>query len=319
MITARAKTRLSSRLAEMAAHGSRGLLMGCADLVPGVSGATLAYMLGIYPRLIASLALGVGALMDGVRCQWRDAWWQIQHIDWLLLLAVASGMVVAFVIGAPFVVWWLNTAPALLFGFFFGVVMLVAYTMLQQTADNWRIARHYRIWLLYLCGVLLGVLLSYAATHQNDTPQPALWWLCIAAMAAISAMLLPGISGSFVLLLFGAYEPIIGAIAQRSFAILLPVGVSMAVAMMLFVGVLQWLITQYKQYVCSFFGGIVLSGLLVLSPWPKVPTLTLTDHVYILLAITAGLLFAGCMHLCNTRWSSNIAKPATAGAQTTPY
>ena len=189
----------------------RGFLMGLADIVPGVSGGTIALVTGIYDRLI-------GALSDLSRNGWRVllySGWRVfwSSSDMTFLCVLGSGVLVSIVFFSQWIQRGLLTYPEAVWSFFLGLVVSSAIVMLRMIR-RWSLFD--TLWLVF--GILISVWLSVQVPVQVD---PSYLMIFFAGFVAIGAMLLPGISGSFILLLLGFYHVNIAALEQFEWDILL--------------------------------------------------------------------------------------------------
>lgn len=267
---------------------ARGIAIGVADLVPGVSGSTVALLLGIYPHIIRNLAAASDCLTAMLRGNWQQARYILSMLEWSFLFALACGVFSALLLFAPLLLWLLNEYPSYLFAFFFGMTLAVVITLgraLTQQNTHTRPQKKIAFAVLFATGLSIGVLLSLASwTHT----EPSLALLCLAAACAICAMLLPGVSGSFILLLFGAYQPIIHAVANYSFDILVPVIISMLCAALCFLRLLRWMLLHYYHYLLTLFAGLLFGGLTALWPWSHANVASYPHHSALLLCIISG-------------------------------
>lgn len=240
---------------------ARGFAMGAADVVPGVSGGTMAFILGIYEELIMSIravarpplwrALSRGRIAEG----WRaiNAWF---------LLAVGGGILMAVASLARGLEWLLHHQPVLLWSFFFGLVLASVVTVTD------RVTR----WTPGLVGATCaGALGAYVFVGAVPVQTPETWWFLIASGAlAICAMILPGISGAFVLVLLGKYQYVLGAVNQRDFGTLALVGFGAALGLIAFSQVLGWLFRRYHDLTVALLIGLMAGSLRKIWPWKEV-------------------------------------------------
>jgi putative membrane protein len=200
----------------------RGLAMGAADIVPGVSGGTIALIAGIYERLINALS-SVGPNLwqvfrqeggiKGLIAVWRQ-------VDATFLLFLLMGIATSLATLAGVIKHLLDNQPLMIWSFFFGLVIATVFLLLSEI-KRWNIGRA----LLFLLGVASAVIIS-SLPLMNTTP--SLPYLFVAGAIAICAMILPGISGSFILLLMGAYDTVLEAVHTLNFAIIFTLVAGMA-------------------------------------------------------------------------------------------
>ena len=242
----------------------RGMAMGTADLVPGVSGGTIAFLTGIYEELLASLAglrwslVGV-ARRDGIAAAWKAG-------NFNFLLALVAGMASAVVGFSGLLHFLLEQHPVLLWSFFFGLVAASVPTMLRGTTMNGTSMRH------AAGAVVVGAFIAWTVTGLPELiADPGLMELVLAGALGICAMLLPGISGSFVLVILGAYPVVIKAVAELDFLRLGAVGVGMLAGLLLFSRGLDRLFRRHRDVAVALLSGFLLGSLRKLWPWEGAP------------------------------------------------
>ena len=239
----------------------RGLAMGAADVVPGVSGGTVALMTGIYERLVGALAsIDMNLVRAILQLKIAAVW---EQVDGRFLLAVLLGIATAVFSLANIMAYLLATYPVLLWSLFFGLILAAAILMLFELK---------KVGLLELTAIFFGTGLSFFITQQTPAiADPALWYLFVCGAVAICAMLLPGISGSFILLLMGAYPIVITAISELDIAKLVAVALGCAVGILSFAKILNWLMLNHKHTVMAMMCGFLLGSLALVWPW-RIPT-----------------------------------------------
>ena len=238
----------------------RGIAMGSADVVPGVSGGTVAFITGIYERLIQSLsAFDLEALRAIAKGQWAQAW---RHVDGSFLLCLLAGVACAILTLARGISFLLDTQPVLIHAVFFGLIAGSAWVITRQIAD-----KNVKTLLSFAVGIAVMLLLAAARPEQLPLePQ----WLFLGGSLAICAMILPGLSGSFILLMLGLYEPVLQAIKGFDIVVMLWFAAGCGVGLLSFVRVLKFLLQRFYQPVLAFLAGLLLASLTVIWPW-KVP------------------------------------------------
>ncbi len=238
-----------------------GLLMGSADIVPGVSGGTIALVFGIYERLVAEVRGGAGAIAALVRLDVRGALERAKAVNWVFVLALGAGILTAIVALASVLEHLLEDEPVLLSGLFLGLVagsVVVAAGMLKVPQ-----ASHVGI------GVVVAVVAFVGLGVKGGTiADPALPVYVAGGAVAICAMILPGISGSFILLLLGLYDAVIGAVSDRDLIVVAAVGVGAVVGLALFSTLLNWLLEHHHDVVLAALIGLMAGSMRVLWPWP---------------------------------------------------
>ena len=239
----------------------RGLAMGAADIVPGVSGGTIALIAGIYERLINALS-SVGPNLwqvfrqeggiKGLIAVWRQ-------VDATFLLFLLMGIATSLATLAGVIKHLLDNQPLMIWSFFFGLVIATVFLLLSEI-KRWNIGRA----LLFLLGVASAVIIS-SLPLMNTTP--SLPYLFVAGAIAICAMILPGISGSFILLLMGAYDTVLEAVHTLNFAIIFTLVAGMATGLLLFTRMLKWLLSRYYQATLALLIGFIAGSLVKVWPW----------------------------------------------------
>ncbi len=233
--------------------------MGAADAVPGVSGGTIAFITGIYEELIDTIKqFGPSALGA-----WRSGGWKglSQHLNVAFLLPLLLGVAVSLFSVAHLALWLMEAHPLLLEGFFFGLVAASALVV-GQAGDRWK------IW--YLLPLLIGLMLA----EWLPSLMPLVLMVgneslvvILAGAIAISAMLLPGVSGSFLLLTMGLYGTIMGAIRSFDIGIIILFGMGCVVGLALSSRLLSWLLRRYHGATLQLLLGFIIGSLPVLWPW----------------------------------------------------
>jgi putative membrane protein len=235
----------------------RGVLMGAADIVPGVSGGTMAFITGIYDRLLASIrAFDLQLLRLLHRGDLRRAW---EHVDGAFLLTLVAGIATSILSLARVIAWLLETYPVPLWAFFFGLILASALVLLRQV-PHWSTAR------VFCLTAGLGVAAAIALSPVVALPAglPAIF---IAGFIAICAMILPGISGSFILILLGMYATVLHAVKNLELAVMLVFALGAGLGLMCFSRVLHWLLRRYHAATMALLTGFLFGSLLVVWPW----------------------------------------------------
>jgi len=239
----------------------RGFLMGSADVVPGVSGGTVALVLGIYPRLVHSIRTAAGGLGSLVRGRFRQARSRFGEVEWRFLLVLLAGILIAVFSLAALIERLLDDHPREVAAAFFGLVagsLLIAWRLVG--ARNGK-----RIGVAAAAGVAAFLLLGLRSGEAAD---PAAWAFLLAGMVAIVAMILPGVSGSFILLMLGMYQPVLGAVNDRRLAVLAVFVVGAAAGLAAFSTLLDRLLRHHHDTVVAALVGLMAGSLRVLWPWP---------------------------------------------------
>jgi putative membrane protein len=238
---------------------ARGILMGAADAVPGVSGGTIAFITGIYEELIYSLKqCGVSALKILFQKGFTAAW---QHINGGFLLALFSGVIVSILTISGVVLYLLANHPILLWSFFFGLILAAVWSLIRHI-DKWEVG----IITTFLIGTIGAFLITTISPTTIET-SPLIVFL--SGMIAICAMILPGISGSFILLLLGMYAPMLTAVKELQLITLCIFASGCVVGLLSFSHVLSWMFKYYKTMTLALLGGFMLGSLNKVWPWKQ--------------------------------------------------
>lgn len=234
--------------------------MGAADVVPGVSGGTIALLTGIYDELLHSLKqLGPAALLILFK-QGPKVFWQ--HINGSFLLVLFLGILFSIKTFASLIAHCLEHYPLLVWGFFSGLIA-ASVILLWRQQGRWRVHE----WLAFFSGVVIVVLISIA--RPAELPESN-WLLFAGGFIAIIAMILPGISGSFILLLLGLYTTLLAAVNENNFVGLLCFMLGAALGLMTFSRFLSWLLDKYHATTLALLMGFLVGSLNVTWPWKLV-------------------------------------------------
>jgi len=245
----------------------KGIAMGAADIIPGVSGGTIAFITGIYEEFIDSISsLNFNTIKilrkDGIKTAWKS-------INGNFLLSIFTGIGVSIFSLARLISYLLENEKISLWSFFFGLVIISIYIVGKQVV-SWKISR--------ILALLIG---STIAFYITIVPPIAganeLWYLFISGMIAICAMILPGISGSFILLLLGSYATVIQAIKDKQLLILGVFAGGCIIGLFSFSRLLKWLFSKYRDITIALLTGFLVGSLNKLWPW-KEDTILLHTH-----------------------------------------
>ncbi|MBT4445988.1 DUF368 domain-containing protein [archaeon] len=232
----------------------RGLAMGAIDIVPGISGGTIAFITGIYPRLVKSI--------DQVRVESiniikhpTQIIQSIKKTDYKFLLPLAAGIAIAIFLMSGLMTYIIETYPANTFAFFAGLILASAYLMNKSLEKiNQKNA----------AALIVGIVFAYLISGLTATTIPStLPIIFISGAIAICAMLLPGISGAFLLVLFGQYQTVVSAIHNRTFTIIATFGLGAILGLAIFSKIVNFLLTKHKQITLYTLTGIMLGALRV--------------------------------------------------------
>jgi len=238
----------------------KGMAMGAADVVPGVSGGTIAFISGIYEELLNSISSFNLSLFSVLKNEGFKKVWKM--VNGRFLLALFIGICISVLSLAKLIENLLENHPILIWSFFFGLV-LASIIYIAKQIKIWNIKSY-----LYL---IFGLIFAYYITtlnpviSQNSSP----WFLFLAGMIAICAMILPGISGSFILVLLGAYKPILNAINTKDFFSVVIFMAGAILGLLTFSRVLKWLFSKYKNYTLALLIGFIAGSLNKIWPWKE--------------------------------------------------
>lgn len=252
----------------------KGLSMGAADVVPGVSGGTIAFISGIYEELIETIHnIDLGFFKIWKKEGFLMAW---KHYNLSFLLALFTGVFISIISLSKLITWLLDVYPIMVWSFFFGLV-IASIVYVGQQISNWRLA--------VIGSLIVASILSYLITIADPTGSPeSTWFLFFAGFVAIIAMILPGISGAFILLLLGAYTTVIGFVTQlgegittlngslflSAFGKLIVFGLGAIVGLKMFSRVLNWMFKHHKNLILAVLTGFMIGALNKIWPWKEV-------------------------------------------------
>ncbi len=253
-----------------------GMCMGTADLVPGVSGGTMAVALGIYRQLLSAISsIGLSAARRLLRGDLSGA---LSTIHWRFITCLGFGMVTAVVIMGKLVGLheMVTSSPKPVYAVFFGLV-LASTLLLAKSIRSWS-ARE-------VAGLAAGAALGYSIVTLVPTQTPdATWFIVLSGALAICAMILPGISGAFILLVLGKYEFIIGAVVRLELSIVLPFALGCAVGLLSFSRVLGKALDRFYDPVLAGLAGLLVGSLWRIWPYQHVETAVIRDKIRVVSA-----------------------------------
>ncbi len=241
---------------------ARGFAMGASDVVPGVSGGTVALVLGIYEGLIGNISTGSKALGRLVKGDIKGFVEGLKAVDWLFLIPLAAGLFAAIIVLSGIIEQALHDHPEAMAGLFFGLVIgsiVVARGLLKApTAEHALVA--------LAVGAVLFFILGFQSGPIADPP--ALVLIGAGALASC-ALILPGISGSFILLMIGMYTVVLNAVDERIISQIALVGIGAIIGLALFSNFLTYLLDNFHDRVMAVLIGLMVGSLRVLWPWPN--------------------------------------------------
>ena len=238
----------------------KGIGMGAADVVPGVSGGTIALIVGIYEELVNSIkSVNLHALKLLFTFKFADFW---RQINGSFLLSVVSGILISIYSLAKLVTFLLENHPVMIWAFFFGLVLSSIYYVVKNVSE-WNVMNVFMF--------LLGTAVAYYITIVTPTSTTNdLWFIFLSGAIAICAMILPGISGSFILLLLGKYEYMMSAVKNLDIFLLVVFAAGALVGIVLFSRLLSYLLANFYNITISLLSGFMLGSLNKVWPW-KLP------------------------------------------------
>lgn len=241
-------------------HVLHGLLMGAADSVPGVSGGTMALIVGIYGRLLSSIGHGFRAILALIRFDREAIRLHLRGVEWALVVPLAAGIGSAIVVAANFVPDLLEERPAESRALFLGLVaasLAVPWREIREPGRRW-------LWIALAAGVPAFIL---SGLPPGTVVDPVLPLVFAAAAIAVCAMILPGVSGAFLLLVLGLYEPTLRAVDELNFVYLGVFAVGMVVGLGSFSLVLSRLLARHHDPTMAALVGLMAGSLRALWPW----------------------------------------------------
>lgn len=238
----------------------KGMAMGAADVVPGVSGGTIAFISGIYEELLATIRSFGPETLRVLRAQGVRAAWQ--QFNGTFLVTLLAGIGTSIVLLVRPITWALEHQPVLIWSFFFGLVAASVF-ICGKKVRRWSLPP--------IVGLLVGTAAAAAIAFSGVATAPdSLAFYFLAGAIAICAMILPGISGSFILLLMGAYGPVMNAIKTFDLAMIGVFAAGCVVGLMMFARLLSWMFKRHHDLTTSTLTGFLLGSLLIIWPWKQV-------------------------------------------------
>ncbi|MFO8146152.1 MAG: DUF368 domain-containing protein [Bacteroidota bacterium] len=238
----------------------KGMAMGAADVVPGVSGGTIAFITGIYQELIATIS-GVNlSLFKTWKTQGFKAMWK--QVNGSFILALFTGILISVFTLMRLTNFLLEEHPVLIWSFFFGLIL----------ASVWFVAKQIPKWnFKMIAGLLAGAVFAYYIVSLPPSESTTSnWFLFVAGAIAVCAMILPGISGAFILVLLGAYKTITEAAQDFDFKTLGIVAIGAVFGLLSFSHILKWLFKHYSNITLAVLTGFIAGSLNKIWPWKKV-------------------------------------------------
>jgi putative membrane protein len=253
-----------SPLFELLLNFVRGMLIGIAEIIPGISGGTIALITGVYSRIINSAAeafKGLGLLVTFSKSNWIQAGSRFRSMSWLMLIPMLIGMVIALFAAAGVVEPLLEQYPTLTKAFFAGLIAASLAVPIRLSGGRWGFSE-YAI-------ALVAAVAAFAFTSipRGADLEPGFFLIAGSAAIAVCALVLPGVSGSYLLLALGMYAPTIAAVNDRDFGYLGTFVLGAIVGLGAFVGLLQWLLHHKSRITLVVMTGLMVGSLRALWPW----------------------------------------------------
>lgn len=273
-----------------------GFAMGSADIVPGVSGGTMAFILGVYETLIDAIkSFNLDVIKLALQFRIKDV---LDAVPWRFLLALGSGIAVAILSLAHLLTGLLEDHPDYLFGFFFGLVVASIIAITTQI-KGWPP----QVIAALVIGTVVALVIVSRPQAASAESNPVV--LFFSGMIAITAMILPGISGSFMLLIMGQYDNVLNAVKNIEIINILAVAAGCAIGLALFVRILSYLLKHYHQVVIALLVGFMIGSLYKIWPWKEnfntadetnvLPTINSSDFVVVMVLMILGFVIVNVL------------------------
>lgn len=235
----------------------KGMAMGAADIVPGVSGGSIALIAGIYEELLNSInSFSIENLKLLTKGEVKRFY---KAVNGSFLLSLLLGILTSIFVLSRLITFLMSDHPIPLWSFFTGLILVSAFIILKEI-KRWHLG--------VVLAVVIGILIAWWVTNLPPTTTPdALWFTFVSGAIAICAMILPGISGSFILLIMGQYEGILQAVTDRNFLKLFVFALGCIVGILSFSRVISWLLKKYHAVTIGLLSGFMLGSINELWPW----------------------------------------------------
>lgn len=245
-----------------------GIAMGSADIIPGVSGGTMAFIFGIYQELLYSIKITTSdALKKILKGNIKEGFWMI---PFSFLIPLGTGIFMAILLLSKILSWLLKEYPSHVWGFFFGLVLVSIFIVLKRI-KKWQTN--------HTIGFVITACITYVVVGALPVETAAtLPLFFLSGIIAISAMILPGISGSFILLILGKYHQILEALNNRDILVLLVFMIGCVIGIALFSRILTWLFERYHDIAVSLLAGVMGGSLRKLWPWKETVMTRINSH-----------------------------------------
>ncbi|PKA96889.1 putative membrane protein [Flavobacteriaceae bacterium MAR_2009_75] len=251
----------------------KGMAMGAADVVPGVSGGTIAFISGIYEELITSINnIDISLFKTLKEKGLKEAWSQLNGN---FLLALFLGIAISVLSLAKLVSWLLENKPILIWSFFFGLV-IASILLVGKEVKKWTAPT--------IIALILGAVTAfYITTLPPSGSVDSLPFLFLSGALAVCAMILPGISGAFILVLLGSYKTIIDALHNVDLKVIAVVGFGAVFGLLSFARLLKWMFNNYKNVTLALLTGFIIGSLNKIWPWKRIlETKTIGEKIIVI-------------------------------------
>lgn len=248
-----------NRLKDYMLLALKGVAMGGADVVPGVSGGTIAFITGIYEELLNSIkSIDLEALKLLLAFKWQAFW---EKVNGKFLITLFAGIFVSLLTLSKLIGFLLSNYPIQLWSFFFGLI-IISSILVAREIKKWQAAM--------VAALIAGTVIAYLITKFTPAETPEAWWFVfISGAIAICAMILPGISGSFILLILGKYSFVINAVNERNIPVILMFALGCVVGLLSFSRLLSWLLQKFHNLMVAFLSGFMIGSLNKIWPWKQ--------------------------------------------------
>ncbi len=258
----------------------KGISMGAADVVPGVSGGTIALITGIYRELVDSLkSVDIEAFKHLLSFRFKKFW---ERVNGTFLVFVFGGILISIFSLARLLKFLLSSYPVYIWSFFFGLIIASAFLVIRSIKE----------WSIYdYIALLTGVVIMFVITQFSPAETTeAYWFIFIAGAIAICAMILPGISGAFILLILGKYQFILGAVSDLNIPVLLVFGLGVVSGLLGFSRFLSFLLSKYYRLTMAVLAGFIIGSLNKIWPWKETLSERMNSHGEIVPVIQKNIL-----------------------------
>lgn len=289
-----------------AAHVARGGLIGAAEAVPGISGGTVALVTGVYDAVISS----AGHVVSGLKALITDrprARAEFAAVRWDVVVPLLVGMAPALLVALLMLGPAVEQYPVQLYSLFLGMVAASLLVPIGMVRGRWRLRE--------VIAAGLGLVAAFLITSapQLATDEPSRTVVFFAAAIAVCALVFPGLSGSYLLLIFGIYTPTVQALRELNVGYIAVFLLGMAVGLSLFVKALQWLLTHHRRVTLATMIGMILGSLRALWPWQTEQRQLLAPDAHVPAAVVLFLLGAAAVlavMMLGRRRSQSVDEPA---------